>query len=139
MFTCKNKEEIEKEISETNKLRIWRIWERGRKKVSNKKFFWGKQYHVLDLFPFKNREGIEEEISETTKKAVRKKQRKRKIVDSDQDSMTSSDDKNTKRKNNEESNSEEKGIVSNSKAEETGKKCSLMKHMIENYTGIFQT
>ena len=107
--------------------------------MSNKKFFCGKQYHVLDLFPFKNTEGIEEEISETTKKAVQKKQRKRKIVDSDQDSMTSSDDKNTKRKNDEESNSEEKGIVSNSKAEETGKKCSLMKHMIENYTGIFQT
>lgn len=70
---------------------------------------------------------------------MQKKQRKRKIVDSDQDSMTSSDDKNIQRKKDKESNSEEKDIVSNSKAEETVKKCSLMKHMIENYTGIFQT
>ena len=74
------------------------------------------------MFPFKNTEGIEEEISETTKKAVQKKQRKRKIVDSDQDSMTSSDDKNIQRKKDKESNSEEKDIVSNSKAEETVKK-----------------
>ena len=83
-------------------------------------------------------EGIEEEISETRRKAVQKKQRKQKIVDSNQDSMASSNNENRKRKKNKGNNSEEEDIVSNSKEEETVKKCSLMKRMIQNWTGIFQ-